>query len=449
MKKNKKLILAGIILLAIVISLPPVWSRIAYHSKEAYRTVKYWLYPPSEAVFVPSGNEGENTAVTTLPSMPTATPSLQPTADVAAAATQTMPAATVVPTPEATAEPLPPSVLLTGFKGEAQFMNNCGPATLSINLSHYDWGKDQIYAGGILKPNFEDVNVSPYELVNFVHAETELKALWRYGGTLDTLRALVSAGIPVIIEKSYEPFSLRSEGWMGHYNLVVGYDDKNASLTVQDSYMLRHTPWGEEVPPEQYDTFVGFAFSYADLEEAWRSFNNVFVVVYPPDKEDAVMQALGPLADEKSACQVALDRATQETESLDDVRGKYFAWFNAGTSQVCLEDYKAAADAYDKAFALYPDIDQARRPFRMLWYETGPYPAYYHTERYQDVIDLADQTLSRMADPVLEESYYWRGMAYNALGDTAKAIQDLRTSLRYHAGYQPSLDMLKQLGVEP
>ncbi len=40
---------------------------------------------------------------------------------------------------------------------------------------------------------------------------------------------LLNAGFPVMIEKSFEPFTLRDEGWMGHYNLVVGYDDKRQS----------------------------------------------------------------------------------------------------------------------------------------------------------------------------------------------------------------------------
>ncbi len=39
-----------------------------------------------------------------------------------------------------------------------------------------------------------------------------------------------------------------------------------------------------------------------------------------------------------------------------------------------------------------------------------------------------------MAEPVLEESYYWRAVSYNALGNQPRAITDLRTSLEYHPG---------------
>jgi hypothetical protein len=55
-------------------------------------------------------------------------------------------------------------------------------------LSYYDWGKNQIAAAAVLRPNGKDVNVMPYELVDFVNEHTELQALWRYGGDLQTLR---------------------------------------------------------------------------------------------------------------------------------------------------------------------------------------------------------------------------------------------------------------------
>ncbi len=50
------------------------------------------------------------------------------------------------------------------------------------------------------------------------------------------------------------------------------------------------------------------------------------------------------------------------------------------------------------------------RPYRMMWYQTGPYKAYYYSNRFADVINLADTTLNEtISEPVLEESLYWRG----------------------------------------
>ncbi len=113
-----------------------------------------------------------------------------------------------------------------------------------------------------------------------------------------------------------------------------------------------------------------------------------------------------------------------------------------------LLDYAGAASAYDQAFALYPSLPQKERPWRMMWYQTGPYWAYYYTGRYQDVVDLATKTLDNMSDPVLEESYYWRGLAYDALGDRQKAVEDLRMSHTGHPEFPPAIEQLRQLGVE-
>ena len=120
-----------------------------------------------------------------------------------------------------------------------------------------------------------------------------------------------------------------------------------------------------------------------------------------------------------------------------------------GTSLVSLKDYGSAATAFDTAFGIYPDINENHRPYRILWYETGPYTAYYYAGRYQDVIKLANQVLGNMADPILEESYYWRALSNYALGNTTQAIADLRTSLVCHPGFAPSAAMLKQIGATP
>ena len=458
-KREKIWAVIIIILLAVALSLPLVWSRVDYYSREVYRTVKYWLKPPSESIFVPSTFEEGFVSTSVSAIIIADAPAPQPTVEPTTIPAQSTPEVdfsptptyfpTPTPTPPPTSSPLPSSVLLTGITCERQFMNNCGPATLSMYLSYYDWGKDQLTAAAVLKPNGKDVNVMPDEMVDFVNEHTAQAALWRYGGDLQTIKALLNAGFPVMIEKSFETYTLRSEGWMGHFNLVVGYDDERQVFTVHDSYLMSYAPWGGEIPQELWDSFIGFDFSYSELEQVWRSFNFVFIVVYPPENENGVLNALGPLATDEGACRIAYDRAMQETSSLTDVRDKFFAWFNAGTSLVCLQDYGTAAIAFDTAFGLYPDIEQNSRPYRILWYETGPYPAYYYSARYQDVISLADQTLGYMAEPVLEESYYWRALSYYALGNTTRAIADLRTSLEYHPDFAPSMTLLKELGMIP
>ncbi len=102
------------------------------------------------------------------------------------------------------------------------------------------------------------------------------------------------------------------------------------------------------------------------------------MVIYPPDKEAEVMQILGPQADETANYNYAALKASNEVMGLSG-RDKFFALYNRGTNLVELQDYGGAALMYDEAFNLYPDIPEADRPYRALWYQTGPYKAYYYT----------------------------------------------------------------------
>jgi tetratricopeptide (TPR) repeat protein len=85
----------------------------------------------------------------------------------------------------------------------------------------------------------------------------------------------------------------------------------------------------------------------------------------------------------------------------------------------------------------------------MVWYQTTPYFAYFYTGRYTDVLNLASNTLNAVEEPSLEESWYWRAQAKNALGDVEGAIADLRESLTWHPNFAPSLGLLEQWGAAP
>ena len=129
-------------------------------------------------------------------------------------------------------------------------------------------------------------------------------------------------------------------------------------------------------------------------------------------------------------------------------RDLYFAWYNRGTNLVSLGDYAGAAQAYDEAFKIYPTIPEKNRPWRNIWYQTGPYFAYYYTGRYQDVVNLAKTTLDYLSnEPTLEESWVWKARAEAALGDTKTAIDDLHSALKYHEGFIPAMQELQSLGA--
>ncbi|MDP2776871.1 MAG: C39 family peptidase [Anaerolineales bacterium] len=418
------LILLIVFLLGIpaIYNLPPVQERLGWRVAELFARFKYALSPPEQIVFVPEEDS--------MLSPQTASSRSTPPAPLSATTTQTPTAKQPASSPASPAlTSIPKNIQLTGFQHEYQTWNNCGPATLAMALSYWDWEGDQRLIAAFTKLNPRDKNVMPYELAAYVEEETQLRIVSRVGGDVELLKRFIASGLPVIIEKGFEGRDF--DGWMGHYVLATGYSYQDQTFTLQDSY------YG----PDQ-------VMGYADLESYWRAFNFTYLVVYPSERQVEITAVLGSHSDEEYNYRYAAQKASDEIYTLTG-RDQFFAWFNRGTNLVSLQDYAAAAAAYDQAFALYPSIPEKKRPWRVMWYQTGPYSAYYYSGRYQDVIELASITLDAMSEPVLEESYYWRALAREALGDIEGAIKDLRSALNYHPGFEPSLTRLEQLRFTP
>jgi len=248
------------------------------------------------------------------------------------------------------------------------------------------------------------------------------------GGDLEMIKSFVASGIPVIIERGFEE-EVEQRSWMGHYNLITAYDDNSEMFIAQDSYVK-----------------ANYAQTYERIERHWRAFNYLYIVVYPSDKEAEVLSILGPHADETYNLQYAAQKALEEIAVLSG-RELFFAWFNYGTSLVGLGDYFGAAQAYDQAFEVYTQLPV--RPWRIMWYQTGPYFAYFYTGRYQDVIDLANDTLRNSFVPAIEETWVWRGRARLALGDVDGAVEDFREALVWHPGWWVAEAELRNLGLTP
>jgi tetratricopeptide (TPR) repeat protein len=423
--------LAALVAAGLVIyNLPPVHDRLAYRLDELKSRIQDIVAPPQKAVFVPQNQVLEIVRQTIAAWTPTANPT-SPTPTQPVDPGNSTPTITALPTetppPTAVPTPIPAQALLKGIKHEYQKWNNCGPTNLSMELSFWKWQGDQTDTAAYLKPNSRDKNVMPYEMASYVADKTTFKAVVRLGGDLNLLKTLIAAGFPVIVEKGFEGPNF--DGWMGHYEVVNGYDDATSRFTVQDSY----------IQPD-------LGIPYADMQSNWRAFDFIYIVVFPPERQNDVLSILGPQADEHANYLYMAQKAQAETQSLMG-RDQYFAWYNLGTSLVDLQNYSGAAAAYDEAYKIYPSIPENKRPYRMEWYQTGPYFAYFNTGRLQDVIDLATKTLASTTEPALEESWVWRARAKADLGDTAGAIDDFRTALKWHPGFQPALDGLKALGA--
>ena len=425
-------IFIGLVLLVGLYNLPPIHSRLSWRVDNLRTQIKYYFNPPDEAIFQPS------TPVPTSAVIEKNTPTPTPKDD-------STPIPTLTPTTVPTA--LPERVILEDitYVDQHNRWNYCGPANLTMALNFWGWEGTRDDVAKAIKPGVAEVNdfiqagktdknVMPYEMVDFVNEQTEFSALSRIGGNVDILKDFVAAGYPVIIEKGYyEADYIGKVAWLGHYQFVTGYDEQAGQLIVQDTY----------------NDGPDFAVEYERVIEGWRSFNYIFVVVYPPEDEEEVNRLLGLWQDEVWARQYALSHAESEESKLEG-NDQFFAIFNQGTSLVRLQRYDEAAVAYDRAFTLYAELgqDDTKRPYRLVWYQTEPYFAYFYTGRYQDVINLADHTLNEtIPEPTLEESLYWRALAEYALGDYEAAFADMRETVRLNPNFSPGLFYLEAWGA--
>lgn len=392
------------------------------------------------AALLPAVTPTRQATATPQPTLPA--PQIQITSEATPTPTGVLPTETPSPTPPPTATPWPyqPAARLANITHHFQTWNNCGPATLSMTLSYFEVYQKQSDTAAFLKPDPEDRNVTPAEMVSYVQQFTDLEAVTRVNGDLDTLKRLLSNNIPVMIETGIDPpgeFSWME--WYGHYLLVVAYDDSQQTFWVYDSWLgttndiQMVTDENGEVIAQGSQTGDGRTLSYATFDRYWRQFNRTYVAVYRPEQALLVQGVLGDQLQDDLMWQHALERVSAEIQAEPE---NAFLWFNLGSVYTAQQNYDLAAQAFDQA-------RQIGLPWRMLWYQFAPYEAYYHTGRYDDVIALATLTLDRRS--YFEEAFYYRGLAYQALGNTTLAQADWNEAVKFNPNYQLPQDALANL----
>jgi hypothetical protein len=431
------LIPVGILAALLIYRIPFVYDRLSWRVDELRTRLSYAINPPDEAVFIP----GEVTPQAT-PLITPVPPTPEPTVDL--------------PDPTPTSEDpvenatsLPDFVQLDGvvYVDQHERWNYCGPANLTMALNYWGWPGDRDDVAEVVKPGFSDPdlnfiqrgrldkNVMPSEMISFVANYTDFYIVVRHGGTLELLKALIANGYPVVVEKGYyEEDYTGKVAWLGHYLFTTGYDEGAEEFIVQDAYL-------EPGPNMRVD--------YQTYLEGWRSFNYLFLVVYPAADQDKIYSILGQYGDPNWAYDKALEIAEEEIQTLTGV-DQFFAWFNKGTSLVKMGHYLDAGEAFDQAYQLYSelDVDDSVRPYRITWYQTSPYWAYYYSGRYQDVINLANFTFDTIDENTLEETLYWRGLAYYALGQKTQAKEDLYYAAYLNPNFQAALDQISILNFD-
>lgn len=439
MKKARIPLIIGFLLVALIFAAPTILRTIPpRYLARLPEPLQRIGEPRDQAPLLPTAAAAVNlqglletveaeVTIEARPATPTPLPVVEPTLDTAAPE----PTATVVVptiTPTATPLPLPNLVRLEGFEHKFQTWNNCGPATLAMALSYFGMRLSQSQTAAVLKPNPEDRNVSPDELVSFVENETPFKAIFRANGDIETVKRLLAYGFPVVLEIGIEPpGEYQWMGWYGHYLLVVAYDDDAQQFWVYDSW------FGTSEEPLQNAHKDGRVLPYSEVERYWPHFNRNYIAFYRPEQEAGVTDIIGAEMDDAIMWHQALH--TVQAEAAAEPENAFY-WFNLGTIYNALGQFERAAIAFDQARLI-------GLPWRMLWYQFGPYEAYYQVGRYEEMIMLADLTLKDR--PYFEESYYYKGLAQAALGDMDAARDALAKAVAFQPGFKPAADALARL----
>lgn len=371
--------------------------------------------------------QSQSTQPVAAPVQATVTPTAQatmtavPTNPATATVAPTQAAIAPTPAPQTSAGQSTRAVFaqLGGITPVKQGWNNCGPANITMALSYYGWRQSQDYALQFLKPDREDKNVSPWELVDFVNEQSQVRALYRVGGDMELLKQLLSNQLPVIIETGY---LYEGSDWLGHYQTVVGYDDTQGVFYVYDSYL--GTGDGRGLPK-----------SYAEFDTFWENFNRIFIVLYKPDEEILVRSLLGERADVNTAFEMAAESARAEARANPQ---NGYAWYNLGSSLTKLGEFEQAAAAFDKARQV------GNVHWRVTLYQFEIFEAYFSVGRYDELMALVDANLNNNGQYV-EETHYWKGKALAAEGQITEATAAFRQALVHNPRYAAAQDALNAL----
>jgi len=403
---------AGALMLAILLlQVPAVNERLAWRYEVAKTYIRNVIHPVGD---VPTAIPNPTGIATTAPTV------VKETATPAEQALETM------ASPTSTLEPPPSMASLISPPYEKQTPNNCGPAALSMMMHMYGWEGSQKDISDIIKPVNGDRNVNPEEMAFWVRNYAGwLRIEYRVGGNLDTLKRLIAAGYPVIIEgtTSLNPDDTGwpdDDLWAAHYLLLTGYDDSTQSFTAQDPYR----------GPDK-------SISYDGLLSEWKPFNYLYMVIHIPEEEPELQEILASNWDPD------LNRQNSLTESQIATAkdpSDEFAWFNLGSNLVYFERYEEANVAYDKAREL-------GLPQRMFRYQFGPFIANFHAHRTNDLLALTEYALQRT--DMSEEAWLWHGWALARQGNTDGAVENWRRALSIHPGYADALYALEFVGATP
>jgi tetratricopeptide (TPR) repeat protein len=365
-------------------------------------------------------------AATTLANTTAATTTLVATTAAPTTAAATTAPATTTAAPTAKPAQIKSGVLLEPMSWERQTWNNCAPMSIIFALSYYGVTLTQEQCGKALRPNqgandasnTGDKHVTGEEVADYIRIKG-FKTLMIENGSLDTLRALLSAGIPVITQQW-----LKEGDEIGHYRTARGYDLSSNVIIFNDS--MADGP----------KTVVSSALQ----DRLWKGYDRRYFPVYTAKQEATVLAILGedanPSTNRSRALAAAEKYADNNPNDID-------SWRNLGYLYYASGDCKSALNVWEQHLTkmLVPNDKGPYNHF--LWYQLWPIQCYNKVGNYQQVIKLAPNEIEKAR--IYAEARYEYAVALSNTGRKKDAIDQLKLSILDDQYYQPARSLLDKL----
>lgn len=311
------------------------------------------------------------------------------------------------PTPTQIPLLIPPisKILFTDYH-VFQTFNNCGPAALSMALSHYGINVSQEKLGNKLRPYQNKIGDNDDKSVTLSELAEEAKnydliPYHRPNGNIQIIKLFIAYDIPVIARtwtKSGED--------IGHFRVIKGYDTQRNILIQDDSLQGKNLEYTEN-----------------QFNELWSAFNYEYLVLVPENKNYLVSQILKKDFDENTAWQNAVN-LSQSQLSTDPTNTN--ARFNLSVAYYHIGEYEKSASEFEKVEKLLPS--------RTLWYQIEPIYAYERLGNHSRVFEITDRILNNH-NRAFSELYLLRGNIYLGQKDVANAKKEFEKAVFYNKNF--------------
>lgn len=164
----------------------------------------------------------------------------------------------------------PTGYVLQGVPLVKQSYNACGPASITEVLGYFGLKVDMNQVSQLTRAD-EKAYMSGQAIVDFAPL-VGMQARLYSGGTLNTVRAAMKNGLPIIALQSHIP---QAGTVIPHWRVIVGYDDAKQAV-----YLM--------------DPLLGYvAMGYNDFNRVWADQRGQFAMMYPPKLGATVKKVIG------------------------------------------------------------------------------------------------------------------------------------------------------------